>query len=46
MKSKTKKNLISGSPKSKKDHMPYGGDGPINIEIEPGTARSGKSRTR
>lgn len=45
-KSKTKKNLMTGSPKSRKADMPYNGDGPINLEIEPGTARSGKSRSR
>lgn len=47
MKSKTKKNLMASSPKSKKNDMPYNGSGPINIEIEPGTARSGgKSQKR
>lgn len=47
MKSKTKKNLMTNSPKSKKnDSMPYSGDGPINIEIEPGTARSRRSASK
>ena len=47
MKSKTKKNLMTNSPKSRKnDGMPYSGDGPINLEIEPGTARSRRSANR
>lgn len=37
---------MQSSPKSRKADLPYNGEGPINIEIEPGTARSRPSASR